>query len=75
MSTMGVSDTDMSQLQAVLVDTIQKLLIEEAVAADHELQLRRKLLARQDLKFRPPLANLANPDFNPNTSPKPGGTR
>lgn len=34
--------------KAVLVDTIQKLLIEEAVTADHELQLRRKLLARQD---------------------------
>ena len=34
--------------KAVLVDTIQKLLIEEAVAADHELQLRRKLLARRD---------------------------
>ena len=44
---------DMSPVEkAVLVDTIQKLLIEEAVAADHELQLRRKLLARRHPEFR-----------------------
>jgi hypothetical protein len=34
--------------KAVLVDTIQKLLVEEAVAGDNELQVRRKLLARRD---------------------------
>ena len=34
--------------KAVLVDTIQTLLIEEAVAGDNELQVRRKLLARRD---------------------------
>ena len=34
--------------KAVLVDTIHKLLVEEAEAGDNELQARRKLLARRD---------------------------
>ena len=62
--------------KAVLVDTIQKLLIEEAVAADHELQLRRKLLARRHPESSDhPMLALPNTSTNPNTNPKPGGTR
>ena len=68
---------DMSPVEkAALVDTIQKLLVEEAVAADHELQLRRKLLARRDPESSDhPMLALPNTSTNPNTNPKPGGTR